>query len=59
MNQPFKATCSDLENFIHAFSMKTVKVMFSNKCNLKQKLNHRPVTIKVIKLKKWACGGNP
>ena len=60
MNQPFEATCSDLENFMHVLSMKNVKVVFSNKHNFKQKLNHRPVIIKIIKLEKWACaGGNP
>ena len=58
MNQPFEATCSDLENLVHVFSMKNVKVMFSNKCNLRQKLNHRPVIIKVIRIEKWARGGN-
>lgn len=59
MNQPFEATCSDLENFIHVLSMKNVKVRFSNKYDFEQKLDHRPVIIKIIKLEKWACGGNP
>ena len=60
MNQPFEATCSDLVNFMHVLSMKNVKVVFSNKHNFKQKLNHRPVIIKIIKLEKWAyAGGNP
>lgn len=59
MNQPFEATCSDLENFIHVLSMKNVKGTFSNKYDFKQKLDHRPVIIKIIKLEKWACGGNP
>lgn len=59
MNQPFEATCSDLENFIHVLSMKNVKVRFSNKYDFEQKLDHRPFIIKIIKLEKWACGGNP
>ena len=49
MNQPFEATCSDLENFIHVLSTKNVKVTFSNKNDVKQKLDHRPVII-IIKL---------
>ena len=53
MNQSFEATCSDLENFIHVLSMKNVKVTFSNKYDF------RPVIIKIMKLEKWACGGNP
>ena len=59
MNQPFEAACSDVENFIHVLSMKNVKVTFSTKYDFKQKLDHRPVIIKIIKLEKWACGGNP
>lgn len=59
MNQSFEATCSDLENFIHVLSMKNVKVTFSNKYDFKQELYHRPVITKIMKLEKWACGGNP